>query len=82
VPVSPFYNVPIYEGGADAAVDATAAREDGECSRVGSMEQDQSAMGKVQSYCRVLSRTLMGKRTPHSQLEIGICNLWGRQNGN
>jgi hypothetical protein len=42
VPVSPFYSVPIWEGGADAAVDATAAREDGECNGAGSIRDGQS----------------------------------------
>ncbi|KAM0897900.1 hypothetical protein ACQ4PT_022259 [Festuca glaucescens] len=44
-----FCSVPIYEGTTDSGVDGAGAREEGECSHVGSVEQDQSVLGIVQA---------------------------------
>ncbi|XP_047088343.1 uncharacterized protein LOC124700227 isoform X2 [Lolium rigidum] len=48
----PCWSLPIYEGTADTGVDAVVAREDGECSHVGSVEPEQSVMRIVQAIAR------------------------------
>jgi hypothetical protein len=48
----PCWSLPIYEGDTGTGVDAAVAREEGECSHVGSVEPEQSVMGIVQAIGR------------------------------
>lgn len=48
-PMEPVSSLPIYEGTADIGADVVVAKEDGECSHVGSVEPEHSVMGIVQA---------------------------------